>query len=174
MARSDWPNTMIDHIERLRDAADAQDTRIRLVPDALGGIAVSVKSVDDAIHVRFTADHAATRALIEDAAPKLAQIAEDRGVRIGQTIVETSAAQQQQQASGQSGNPSNGQPQTQSSSSQNQAPANGQQQTAPQAQAQTGQQQPRPQHQPSTTRAPASANRAPSRDTDAAADGRVA
>ncbi|MCP3734979.1 flagellar hook-length control protein FliK [Sphingomonas sp. RP10(2022)] len=167
--RGDWPNTMIDHIERLRDAADAQDTRIRLVPDALGAIAVSVKSVGDAIHVRFAAEDATTRALIEDASPKLAQIAEERGVRIGQTIVEAvpASAANQQQAGGQQ--PSNGQSSGQSAAGQ--SPAGNQQQTA--AQPQTGQQQPR-QQQPSTPRQPDRPARAPTRDSDAAADGRLA
>ena len=34
---------MIDRIETLRDAADATDTRVRLIPDALGSIDVAVR-----------------------------------------------------------------------------------------------------------------------------------
>lgn len=33
MGRHDWPQKMIDHIDALRDAANANDTSIRLVPD---------------------------------------------------------------------------------------------------------------------------------------------
>lgn len=181
MRQAGWPATMVDRIERLRDAADANDTRIRLVPDALGGIAISVKSVGDALHVRFVADQDATRALIEDAQPQLAAVAEERGLRIGQTVIETaSAAQTQgnasqgnaggQQPSGQT--PSNQQAQTASGNGQ-QGGQQGGQPGAGQAQAQAGQQQPR-QQQPSTARQATAPARAPSHDTDAAGDGRVA
>lgn len=78
---------MIDHIETLRDGADARDTRIRLVPDALGGVDVAVRQQGDRIHVHFTADHEATRALLAEAQPRLSELAAARGVRIGDTSV---------------------------------------------------------------------------------------
>lgn len=87
-----WPQAMVAHIERLRDAADATDTRIRLIPDALGTIDVAVKRDGDTVHVQFSADQAATRALLHDAQPKLAAIAEERGLRLGQTGVDGGAA----------------------------------------------------------------------------------
>jgi len=80
---------MIDRIETLRDAADSRDTRIRLIPDALGGIDVAVRREGDRVHVRFTAEHDATRALIADAQPRLTELAAARGVRIGDTSVST-------------------------------------------------------------------------------------
>jgi len=170
MRQASWPNTMIDHIEALRDAANANDTRIRLVPDALGAIDVAVKTVGDTIHVRFTAEDATTRALIEDARPGLAAIAADRGLRIGAAIVEPAPASQS--ANGQQQQPSQ---QGQSGAGQSAGnPAGGQSQTA--AQAQTGQQQqqqPRQNHQTATARQPAAPARASTPDTDAAADGRV-
>ncbi|MBI0475930.1 flagellar hook-length control protein FliK [Sphingomonas sp. MA1305] len=83
-----WPHAMIDHIERLRDAADAGDTRIRLVPDALGAIDVAVRRDGDAVHVHFVAEQATTRTLLQDAQPRLAQAAEERGVKLGQTSVD--------------------------------------------------------------------------------------
>ena len=63
---------MIAHIETLRDNADAGDTRIRLIPDALGTIDVAVKRDHDTLHVQFTAEQATTRTLIQDAQPRLA------------------------------------------------------------------------------------------------------
>ena len=90
-----WPHTMIDRIERLRDAADATDTRIRLVPDALGAIDVSVKRDGDTLHVHFAAEQAATRALIQDAQPRLAAVAQERGLSLGQTSVDAGEAQQE-------------------------------------------------------------------------------
>lgn len=87
MRHERWPHAMIDRIEGLRDAADAVSTRIRLVPDALGGIDVSVSRDGDTVHVQFQAEQAATRALLADAQPKLAEIAGERGLRLGDTSV---------------------------------------------------------------------------------------
>ncbi len=186
MRQNDWPAVMIDRIEVLRDAANANDTRIRLVPDALGAITVAVKTVGDAIHVRFAAEDTATRALIEEAQPKLVAIAEERGLKIGQTLVEVTAAAQQNAAQQNAGQQNNGQQNSGQQQAQGQAGqspassnanANGQQNAAQsqaqsQAQAQTGQ-QPRQQHTPSA-RQPASPARASSNDTDAAGNGRIA
>ncbi|WP_375429231.1 flagellar hook-length control protein FliK [uncultured Sphingomonas sp.] len=82
-----WPSAMVERIERLRDAVDAVDTRIRLIPDTLGSIDVAVKRDGDTVHVHFTAEQAATRALLQDAAPRLAEAAEARGLKLGQTAV---------------------------------------------------------------------------------------
>ncbi|GAA0658957.1 hypothetical protein FHT00_002042 [Sphingomonas insulae] len=168
MRQDGWPTHMVDHIEALRDAANANDTRIRLVPDALGAIDIAVKTVGDAIHVRFAAEDATTRAMIEDAQPRLAEIAQERGLKIGQTIVEPAAAQSQSGAGQSNAGASHQQPASQ-------PPAgNGQQQ--PSAQAQAGQQQPRQQQQQQAAapRQPAAPPRAPSHDTDAAGNGRIA
>ncbi|MEG3176866.1 flagellar hook-length control protein FliK [Sphingomonas sp. RB3P16] len=82
---------MIDQIATLRDeasdAATARDTRIRLVPDALGSVDVSVRSHGDRVHVHFAAEQEATRALLADAQPRLTELAAARGVRIGDTSV---------------------------------------------------------------------------------------
>jgi flagellar hook-length control protein FliK len=80
---------MIDRIETLRDDANANDTRIRLVPDALGGVDVAVKRAGDALHVSFTTDTEHARALIAEAQPRLVELAEARGVRIADASVQT-------------------------------------------------------------------------------------
>lgn len=80
---------MIDHIETLRDGADARDSRIRLIPDALGSVDVAVRQEGDRIHVSFSTQHDATRALIADAQPRLTELAAERGVRIAGTSVTT-------------------------------------------------------------------------------------
>jgi len=92
MTRPHWPAAMVDRIERLREAADAGDTRIRLMPDALGSVEVAVRQVGDAVHVRFTAAEPETRQLIADAQGQLARAAEERGVRLGQTEVSGGSA----------------------------------------------------------------------------------
>ena len=83
---------MIDRIELLRDDMDSRDTRVRLMPDALGSIDVAVRQEGDRVHVRFTADQDATRALIVDAQPRLTELAAARGIRIGDTSVAADTA----------------------------------------------------------------------------------
>ncbi|MET3824848.1 hypothetical protein ABIC16_000541 [Sphingomonas sp. PvP055] len=103
---------MIDHIEVLRDDVDSRDTRIRLVPDALGSVDVAVRQVGERIHVSFTAEHEATRALIADAQPRLTELAAERGVRIAGSSVATDANPSASQSAAQG----QGQPQSQNQS----------------------------------------------------------
>lgn len=87
---------MIDRIETLRDAAadgGARDTRIRLIPDALGLVDVAVRRDGDRVHVHFTAAEAGTRQLITEAQPRLTDLAEARGIRIDRTTVDGGASQ---------------------------------------------------------------------------------
>lgn len=95
MRQERWPHAMIERIEMLRDAADAVDTRIRLVPDALGAIDVSVKTDGDTVRVHFNAEQAATRTLLADAQPRLAELAEARGLKLSQGSLGDSGAPQQ-------------------------------------------------------------------------------
>jgi hypothetical protein len=95
MSRQDWPQKMIDRIETLRDNADANDTSIRLKPDALGKIDVSIRShADGAVSVKFTAEQPAARTLIADAQPQLAAAAEARGIRLSGTSVDLAGSGQ--------------------------------------------------------------------------------
>ena len=85
----DWPQKMIDHIETLRDHANANDTAIRLKPEVLGRVDVALKiHTDGAVSVRFTAEQPATRMLLIDAAPQLTAAAEARGIRLSGTSVD--------------------------------------------------------------------------------------
>jgi len=79
---------MIDHIEMLRDDANARDTRIRLTPDALGTVDVALRRDGDAVHVRFSSANEATRLVLNDAQPRLAALAEARGVRIAGSSID--------------------------------------------------------------------------------------
>ncbi len=83
-----WIEGVIDHIDVLRDAANARDARIRLIPDALGKIDIALHRDGNAVNVRFTADQAATRQLLADAQPKLTELAASRGIRIGQSSID--------------------------------------------------------------------------------------
>ena len=90
---------MIDHIEVLRDNANAGDTRIRLVPDALGAVDVSVRKDGDRVHVHFNAENQASARLLSDAQPRLAELAEQRGVKLGDTSVDSGQGNARQQQS---------------------------------------------------------------------------
>lgn len=88
MTQAHWPQTMIERIDRMREDAATADSRIQLSPDALGGIAVAIRREDGATHIHFTAEQAQTATLLAEARPTLAQLAEDRGMRLGQTAVD--------------------------------------------------------------------------------------
>ena len=98
MRQERWPSAMIERIDMVRDAANATDTRIRLIPDALGAIDVAVRRDGDTVHVHFTAEQAATRTLLQEAQPRLAELADARGLKLSQGTVDAGAGQQQQRA----------------------------------------------------------------------------
>lgn len=109
LSRDDWAGKMVDRIASLRDAAEATDTRIRLAPENLGNVDVSIRRDGDRLHVHFTAENPAARQLIAEAAPRLSELAEARGVKLGQTSVDGGAGGQQQGHS-QAGQPQSRQP----------------------------------------------------------------
>lgn len=88
LSRDDWTGKMIERIAALRDGVEAADTRIRLAPENLGTVDVSIRRDGDRIQVHFTAENPATRQLLADAAPRLAELAEARGLKLGQSSVD--------------------------------------------------------------------------------------
>lgn len=89
--QAEWIDAMIEQIEALRDArADggSATTRLRLSPDALGGIEILLTGEGDGIEVRINADTAAARQLLAEAAPRLVDLAEARGLKLGQSSVD--------------------------------------------------------------------------------------
>jgi flagellar hook-length control protein FliK len=101
LGREGWPTDMIAHIEQLRDAADATDTRIRLSPDMLGSVDIDVRQDGDTLHVRFIAEQAQTRTLLQEAQPRLAEAAEARGLKLGGSSVDLGAQGQHRQPAAQ-------------------------------------------------------------------------
>lgn len=89
LSRDDWTGKMIERIAALRDGVEAADTRIRLAPEHLGTVDVSIRRDGDRIQVHFTAENPATRQLLADAAPRLAELAEARGLKLGQSSVDS-------------------------------------------------------------------------------------
>ena len=86
---SDWIEGMIEQIDVMRDAhaegaSETTTTRIRLSPDALGGVEIVLSGEGEAIDVRINADTAAARTLLAEAAPRLTDMAEARGLKLAQ------------------------------------------------------------------------------------------
>ncbi|MBB5697369.1 flagellar hook-length control protein FliK [Sphingomonas yantingensis] len=79
----EWRTQMLDRIEHFAAAAPAhgRETHIRLSPDALGEVAVRLKETDRGIEVVVDAAPEA-RALLAEAAPRLTELAESRGLRL--------------------------------------------------------------------------------------------
>ncbi|MFW2850867.1 flagellar hook-length control protein FliK [Sphingomonas sp. TX0543] len=106
MRQDNWPHQMIQRIDALRDAANANDASIRLIPDALGKIDVSLKREGDGVSVHLDAHQPETRQILAEAQPRLTELAEARGLKLSATTGGTSdaggqplAQQQQQRAS---------------------------------------------------------------------------
>ncbi|WP_164523827.1 flagellar hook-length control protein FliK [Sphingomonas sp. ABOLH] len=102
-----WVEGMIDRIQTLREssASNSGETRIRLSPDALGDVEVAVRMGDDGkLHVHFASDNADAGRLLAEAQPRLVQMAEARGLKLGGMQVDVGSQQSQRQAQDQ-GNP---------------------------------------------------------------------
>lgn len=89
--RAEWLDTLVDRIEEARSTGPVRVTHMKLLPDALGALDVRIRLEGERVHVTFTTDSPEARAIIADAAPKLAEMAEARGVRLGQTQVDLGA-----------------------------------------------------------------------------------
>jgi flagellar hook-length control protein FliK len=88
LSHDDWTGKMIERIAALRDGVEAADARIRLAPENLGTVDVAIRRDGDRLQVHFTAENPATRQLLADAAPRLAELAEARGLKLGQSSVD--------------------------------------------------------------------------------------
>jgi len=89
----DWIAAMIDRISDLRDGAGSiRETRIRLLPDALGAIDIAIRKGKAGLSLSFTADNDHARRLLAEHAPRLAEIAEQRGLRLAEARIETGDA----------------------------------------------------------------------------------
>jgi flagellar hook-length control protein FliK len=94
MRRQEWMGQMADQLEAMRDASPARETRLSLSPEALGKVDVSIRQDGDRIHVHFATETQAARQLLTEAQPRLSELAEARGVKLGQTSVDGGGAGQ--------------------------------------------------------------------------------
>ena len=76
-----WAERMMTRIEEARDAVDATDRRIRITPDALGAVEVHVRRDGEAVQIQLSAEHAGTRALLADAAPRMTEVVGGRSLQ---------------------------------------------------------------------------------------------
>ena len=96
---------MVDRIAELPQVDGRREAQIRLIPDALGRVDVSIVERDERVQVTFNADTAQARQLLSEAAPRLQEMAEARGLRFAQMEVgggqpqDRRGAQDQQQPS---------------------------------------------------------------------------
>lgn len=95
MRHAAWPAAMIERIATMRDMAAEHDTRLRLSPDMLGTIDVSLKRDGDAVQVQISAEQAQTRQLLAEAQPRLTELADARGVKLHLTGGQSGATGQQ-------------------------------------------------------------------------------
>lgn len=83
--RAEWMQAMIDRIAEMpQSEGGRRDAQIRLVPDALGPVDVKIEQRQDRLHVTLQAETPQARQLLTDAAPKLHELAEARGIRFAQ------------------------------------------------------------------------------------------
>ncbi len=100
MTKADWLASMIDRIETLRDdTGGIRETRMKLAPEALGNVEVTVRRDESGVlQVRIAADTAQARAMLNDAAPKLAEMVEARGLKLGGSSVDAGAGDHRRDA----------------------------------------------------------------------------
>lgn len=101
--RAEWIETLVDRIDELRGQNGQRETRIRLLPDALGTVDIRIHRDGDRVNVHFTTDNPHARALLNEAAPRLADMAEARGLKLGDTGVRQDSGAQAQSGQTQSG-----------------------------------------------------------------------
>lgn len=86
--RADWIESLVDRIDEARGHGGSRITQLRLLPDALGTVDVRIEHNGDRVNVHFTADTAQARALLADATSRLSDLADARGLKLGDTGVQ--------------------------------------------------------------------------------------
>ena len=87
VGRAEWVQAMVDRIAELPQLEGGREAQIKLVPDRLGKVEVSIVHRDEQVQVTLNAETAQARQLLSDAAPRLQELAEARGLRLTQTEV---------------------------------------------------------------------------------------
>lgn len=98
LGRAEWMQAMIDRIAELPQAEGRREAHIRLLPDALGAVQVKLVEKDERVHVTLISDNAQARQLLTEAAPRLHELAEARGLRLAQPEVGGGSSQDRRPA----------------------------------------------------------------------------
>lgn len=85
--RAEWVQAMIDRIAELPQSEGKREAQISLLPAALGKVDVSIIERDEQIQVTLTAETVQARQLLAEAAPRLQDMAEARGLRLAEPQV---------------------------------------------------------------------------------------
>ncbi|WP_293857117.1 flagellar hook-length control protein FliK [Sphingomonas sp. SCN 67-18] len=93
--RAEWIEALVDRIDEMRGHGGHRETRIRLLPDALGAVDVRIQRDGDRVNVHFVTENPHARALLNEAAPRLVEMAESRGLKLGDTGVRHDNGQSQ-------------------------------------------------------------------------------
>lgn len=79
----DWMQSMIERIETITGEQGQRETRLKLSPDALGEVELRLRETPDgALVVDMDAVTPEARALLAEAAPRLVEMSEARGLRL--------------------------------------------------------------------------------------------
>jgi flagellar hook-length control protein FliK len=97
LGRAEWVQAMVDRIADLPQAS-GREAQIKLLPDALGAVEVKIVERDERMQVTLNADTSQARQLLSEAAPRLQELAEARGLRFAQTEVGGGTSQDRRSA----------------------------------------------------------------------------
>jgi len=92
LGRAGWADAMIERIAEMPQV-DRREAQIKLLPDMLGKVEVTLVERDERVHVTLNAETVQARQLLSEAAPRLQELAEARGLRLAQTQIGGGASQ---------------------------------------------------------------------------------
>jgi flagellar hook-length control protein FliK len=87
LGRAEWVQAMVDRIAELPNMEVGREAQIKLLPDALGSVEVKIVERDERMQVTLNAETVQARQLLSDAAPRLQELAEARGLRFAEPQV---------------------------------------------------------------------------------------
>jgi flagellar hook-length control protein FliK len=87
LGRAEWVQAMVDRIAELPQLEVGREAQIKLLPDALGSVEVKIVERDERMQVTLNAETVQARQLLSDAAPRLQELAEARGLRFAEPQV---------------------------------------------------------------------------------------
>lgn len=103
LGTADWQQNVSQHIT-LFTRSGQQTAELRLHPESLGQVHITLKVEDNLAQIQMTSPHSHVRAALEAALPVLRTQLEDNGIQLGQSNISSDgfAGQQQQPSSQQS------------------------------------------------------------------------